>query len=154
MKDWRTHAIFSLLLAIAFFNFIYFFSLFEISLQFIISLTAVVIFVSLFPDIDLRKSKIRDFVAVMVALAASLLYIYYVSQSYFAIIYFFIIYFLIKFFPMKHRGVLHNFYFSIFFSFFSVLACYFIFYFSQKEFVFWYFIVFISYNLHLFLDKL
>jgi len=154
MKDWKIHAIFSLLLAIAFFNFIYFFNLFEINWRFIVSLTVVTIFVSLFPDIDLRKSKIRDFVALAVAFAASLLYIYFFSQTYYAIIYFFIIYFLIKFFPMKHRGAMHNFYFSIFFSFFSVLVGYFIFSFSQKEFIYWYFIVFISYNLHLFLDKI
>jgi membrane-bound metal-dependent hydrolase YbcI (DUF457 family) len=154
MKDWKAHAIFGLLLAIVFFNFIYFFNIFEMNLQLIISLTAVVFFVSLLPDIDLRKSKIRDFVALAIAFGASLLYIYYISQTYYAIIYFFIIYFLIKFFPMKHRGTLHNFYFSIFFSFFSVLVGYFIFSFSQKVFVFWYFIVFISYNLHLFLDNL
>ena len=154
MKDWKSHAIFSLLLAIAFFNFIYFFNLFEINIQFIVSLTAVVVFISLFPDFDLTKSKIRDFIALIAAFAASLLYIYFISQTYYAIIYFFVVYFLIKFFPMKHRGALHNFYFSIFFSFFSVLIAYLIFSFTQREFILWYFIVFISYNLHLFLDKI
>jgi len=153
MKDWKSHAIFGLLLAIAFFNFVYFFQIFEISLQFIFSLTAVVVFVSIFPDIDMRRSKIRDWVALGAAFVAALLYIYFFSQTYYAIIYFFIIYFLIKFFPSKHRGVSHDFYFSIFFSFFAVLSGYFIFSFSRNEFVFWYFVVFLSYNLHLFLDK-
>lgn len=147
------HAIFGLLSAIAWFNFVYFFQVFEISLQFIASLVGVIFFVSLFPDFDLRKSKIRDFVALVLAFASSLVYLFYFSQTIFAIIYFFIIYFLVKFFPTKHRGTFHNFYFSIFFSFFAVLIGYFIFSFSQKEFVFWYFVVFISYNLHLLLDK-
>ena len=153
MKDWKSHSIFGLLLAIAFFNFVYFFQVFEISLQFIISLTAVVVFVSVLPDVDLKKSKIRNFIALIAAFAAALFYILLFSQIYYAIIYFFIIYFLIKFFPTKHRGMSHNFYFSIFFSFLVILVGYFIFSFSQKEFVFWYFVVFISYNLHLFLDK-
>lgn len=154
MKDWKSHAIFGLLLAIAFFNVVYFFQIFAITLRFIFSLTAVVVFISVFPDIDMKKSKIRDFVAVIVAFVAALLYIFLFAQTYYAIIYFFIIYFLIKFFPSKHRGVSHDFYFSIFFSFFAVLASYLIFSFTQTEFVFWYFVVFLSYNLHLFLDKL
>jgi len=154
MKDWKSHAIFGLLLTIVFFNVVYFFQIFEISLRFGLSLTAVVVFVSVFPDIDMKKSKIRDLVAVATAFAASLLYMFFFSQTYYAIVYFFIIYFLIKFFPTKHRGVSHDFYFSIFFSFFAVLAAHFVFSFSQNEFIFWYFVVFLSYNLHLFLDKL
>lgn len=154
MKEWKSHAIFGLLLAIAFFNLVYFFQIFEVTLQFVLSLTAIVVFISVFPDVDLRKSKIRDFIALTIAFVAALLYIYFFAQTIFAIIYFFIIYFLVKFFPTKHRGTFHNFYFSIFFSFFAVLLGYFIFSFSQKEFVFWYFVVFLSYNLHLFLDKL
>lgn len=154
MKEWKSHAIFGLLLAIVFFNLVYFFQIFEVTLQFVLSLTAVVVFISVFPDFDLRKSKVRDFIALAIAFVAALLYIYFFTQTVFAIIYFFIIYFLVKFFPTKHRGTFHNFYFSIFFSFFAVLLGYFIFSFSQNEFVFWYFVVFLSYNLHLFLDKL
>jgi len=154
MKDWKSHAIFGLLLAIAFFNVVYFFQVFEVTLQFILSLTAVVVFISVFPDVDLKKSKIRDLIAVVFGFVAALLYIYFFGQTIFAIIYFFIIYFLVKFFPTKHRGISHSFYFSIFFSFFAVLLGYFIFSFSQREFVFWYFVIFFSYNLHLFLDKL
>lgn len=147
------HAIFGLLSAVAWFNFVYFFQLFEINLQFIASLVGIIFFVSVFPDFDLEKSKIRDFVALALAFASSLVYLFYFGQTIFAIIYFFIIYFLVKFFPTKHRGTFHNFYFSIFFSFFSIMIGYFLFSFSQKEFVFWYFVVFISYDLHLFLDK-
>src|SRR3989338_3619932 len=82
MLDWKLHLIFGLLLTTGIISFFYFFQ-FEISVEVLISLVIVTMFTSLLPDIDLRKSKIRDFVSVISAATISFVFLFLKSAEWY-----------------------------------------------------------------------
>lgn len=115
----------------------------------------VTLFTTLFPDIDLRISKIRNLVAILAAFFISIIYTYFFTDTwYYSPVYFVILYILVKIIPTKHRGVAHTIKFSIIFSAGMLLMLNFFLRLNQTENVFWFFVIFLSYNLHLFLDRI
>ena len=154
MQDWKSHLIFGLLLAIAWLSAIYFFKIFSMILEKIILLVAVIMFASLFPDIDLKKSKIRDWISIAVAAILSALYIFLFPQTwYYGLAYFLVLYFFLRRIPSKHRGFTHTMKFAVIFSFLLVLLISFALPLDISDFIFWFVIVFSAYSLHLFLDR-
>lgn len=154
MIDWKLHLIFGFMLVLIWLNAIYFLKIFEIDLFSTIGLISLVLFISVFPDVDLKKSKIREMISVLIAFAISITYIYYYRSTWFyGLIYFIFIYLIFKNLPTKHRGILHSFKFSIVFSLAFVFLIYFTIGFSEKI-LFWFLVVLSSYCLHLILDKI
>ena len=153
MPNWKGHLIFSLFLVIAWIS-IFYFANFQLSLGSLSALIIITIFASLFPDVDMKRSKIRDVVSFIIATILVGVYVFfYTTTWYYAPVYFILLYLILKYLPTKHRGVTHTFKFSILFSF-VIATVYFAFaQFSAEIFLFWFFISFSSYNLHLLLDK-
>jgi membrane-bound metal-dependent hydrolase YbcI (DUF457 family) len=153
MLDWKLHFIFGLFLLVAMLT-VFNLTNFGISLENIIIVSFILLFASLFPDVDMRRSKIRDLVSFIIATVVSVCYLVFYTQTwYYAPVYFLLIYFIFRYLPSKHRGVTHTFKFSLFFSMIIALICYLtldnvistiILYFSAS---------FLGYSLHLILDK-
>jgi len=153
MPGWKIHLLFGCLLSIFLFNVFYFWKI-GITITNNILILFLVFLSSVFADIDLKKSKIRDFLSLIVAFFVSLIYIYFYSQTWFyAPFYFVVLYLFLKYIPTKHRGLVHSFKFSILFSFLLVVFCYFFLSLGRTEILLYFFIIFSSYSLHLLLDK-
>lgn len=154
MLDWKLHLIFGLLLAITFLGSFYFFQI-ELSIETIVSMIVMTMFTSLLPDVDLRKSKIRDLVSIISAAAISFIFIYFrTDEWYLSIIYFLFLYILFKNIPTKHRGITHTFKFSFLFSIILAGIFYFLFTLNFENLLLWFTVILFSYNLHLVLDKI
>ena len=120
MPDWKTHFIFSLFLTITWISIFYFADL-QLSFESLVALIVLTVFTSLFPDIDMKRSKIRDVVSFTVAAVVVTTYIFFFADTwYYGPVYFVLLYFILKYLPTKHRGITHTFKFSILFS--AVLA--------------------------------
>jgi len=165
MIDWKLHFIFGLLLVIAllaFFQLVQNLVGFQLSLQDIAIVLVLVSFSTLFPDIDMQKSKIRDMVSFASAITVSIIYLAFLPQTwYYAAVYFLLAYFILRYLPTKHRGIVHTFKFSIFFSFLAVLICYMTIGstigstggFAADRLALYFSAALLGYNLHLILDK-
>ena len=154
MKDWKLHLIFGNFLAIFWLVALYFFQ-FRLDISEVVLLVAVTLFATLFPDIDLRTSKARDMFSISLAFVISAVYIYFFRDTwYYALAYFVILYFLIKLIPTKHRGITHTVKFSLIFSLGMLVIVNFFLKLNQTENIFWFTVVFLSYNLHLFADRI
>jgi len=154
MIDWKLHLIFALLLALLWFAALYFAAV-QLSGWELAALVALTAFASLFPDVDMKKSKIRSFVSLITAFALSLVYLLlYRATWYYAPVYFLLLYFILKYLPTKHRGITHTFKFSLIFSIATAYLCHLLFAFTFNKLLFWFVVVLISYNLHLFLDRI
>lgn len=153
MPDWKTHFIFSLFLVIIWISVFNLIS-FQVSAQVIIALFLVTAFSSLFPDVDMKKSKIRSVVALFVSSVVVALYvIFFTSTWYYAPVYLVLLYLILRYIPTKHRGIVHTFKFSLLFSV-VVPALYFIFTdFSLEPFVLLFVASLLGYNMHLLIDK-
>ncbi|MFH0711487.1 MAG: metal-dependent hydrolase [Candidatus Aenigmatarchaeota archaeon] len=153
MLDWKLHLIFGLLLAIVWISAFYFLQI-EISVQVLVSLILVTMFTSLLPDIDMRKSKIRDLVSIISAAAISFFFLYFKKEEWvLSIVYFLFLYIFFKNIPTKHRGITHSFKFSILFSLIFSTIFYFLFNLDFWNFILWFLVISFSYSLHLILDK-
>ena len=155
MQDWKSHLIFGLLLTIVWLSAIYFFSIISLTFESTFLLIIVMMFATLFPDIDLSKSKIRDIVSLVISALISALYIFlYTNTWYYALAYFIVLYALLRNVKTKHRGITHTIPFALIFSFLIVLLLNFVLFFSIHDFLFWFVVVFSSYVLHLLLDRI
>jgi hypothetical protein len=124
-------------------------------LLFVFSLTGLILFISVFPDVDLKKSKIRDFISISIAFAVAIVYIYFYRSTWiYGLIYFIFVYLIFRNLPTKHRGISHTFKFSLFFSLMIVVLIYFIIGVKEERILFWFLVVFSSYTLHLVLDRI
>jgi membrane-bound metal-dependent hydrolase YbcI (DUF457 family) len=154
MIDWKLHLIFGCLFVILWLNVLYFFKI-QLNMEDIITLVVLTLFLSLLPDLDLRKSKIREFVSSVSAFTISLFYILtFRSVWYYGLLFFLILYSIFRYLPTKHRGLSHTFKFSLTFSLFISLLFYFLLKLSLVESLFWFVIIFSSYSFHLILDRL
>jgi len=161
MPDWKTHFIFSLFLVI-FWILFFQFANFRLDFENLVTLIVFTIFASLFPDVDMKKSKIRDVFSLIIAVVIVALYISFYKETfmetwYYVPVYFILLYLILKYLPTKHRGVTHTFKFSVLFSL-ALSSAYLIFNqffnpFVLQEFVLWPIVVFLSYSLHLVLDR-
>ncbi len=154
MPDWKTHLVYSLFLVIAWLNIFYLIGI-SLGLFTILTLFVFTIFPSLFADVDMKKSKIRDVFSIVISTLVAVAYlIFFIESWYYAFVYFILLYFILKYIPTKHRGVTHSFKFSLIFSL-AITAIYFIFnQFTFEKFVLWFTVVFSSYCVHLVTDKL
>jgi membrane-bound metal-dependent hydrolase YbcI (DUF457 family) len=154
MPDWKVHLIFGLLLLVLWTSVIQKFSFIILNFQKFTILILLILFVSIFPDIDVKQSKSRKMFALTVSITAFILYtLLFPNTWYYGLAYFFILYLLITLFPTKHRGVTHSFIFSLLFSLAITYLLSLVFGFGAREFLSWFFLVFSTYALHLVLDK-
>ena len=154
MLDWKLHLIFGLILAICFIGFFYFFQI-GISPQVIVSMVIATMFTSLLPDVDMKNSKIRNFISLISASTISFVFLFFKRDEwYLSIIYFIFLYIFFKNIPTKYRGVTHTFKFSFFFSLVLVAIFYFLFNLDLENSFLWFVIIFSGYSLHLLLDKI
>lgn len=155
MSDWKVHLLFGCLLAIAWLNVFYFFIRMELNLTTTSALIFFILFSSVFQDIDLKKSKIRSLISLVLAFALSLAYIFsYPKSWYWSMACFPILFFVFKLIPTKHRGLPHSFGFSIAFSSLLALLCHLFLGINEIETLIWFVVIFSSYSLHLILDIL
>lgn len=153
MPGWKVHVIFSLFLVIAWMSAFYY-----LDIPSGVRETAATVFFivasSLFPDIDMKKSKVRDIFSLAIALSVSISYIIYSTSTwYYGPVYFILLYYILRYLPTKHRGITHKFWFSILFSTvlsFSYLS---LGQFTIQEFLLWFSVIFTGYGLHLLIDR-
>jgi len=154
MPDWKIHLFFGCLFAVFWFSFFYFEKFLTDPLR-PLALLLISLFVSTFPDVDLKRSKSRNLVSFLLAFSISAIYaLFYIETWFYAPFYFLILYFLFKYLPSKHRGFIHSFKFSILLSAALTLIFYFFLGLGQMEAVFWFSIIFLSYSIHLVLDRI
>ncbi len=158
MPDWKTHLIFSLFLVIVWLYVLQFVG-FHMDFEKTITIVIFSLFASLFPDIDMGRSKMRKTFSLLLSLSASLAYIFFfIDTWYYAPVYFALLYLILKYLPSKHRGITHTFKFSLLFSlvlsFLYSIFRNFLFVSFYTGFVVWFLILFSSYNLHLVIDNL
>jgi len=157
MPDWKTHVVFGLLVAIAWAT--AFPSLgIASSAEKTVSLVAVTSFASLFPDIDVRSSKMRGIIALLLAASVAVAYAFFFPGTwYYGIAYFCILYYLVRYLPTRHRGITHTPLFALVFSA-AAVAVYVGFKqgqtFALADAAVWFLVPFSSYVVHLAIDSL
>ncbi len=155
MPSWKTHltvnSFLLLLWIVLFLNYSFIGNYFLLLLLIFFSY-----FLSIFPDIDTWKSKIRSIFSFILASIAIVFFFFNMSfNSVFSIIISFIfIYILFRFFPTKHRGITHTFPFSMFPSFILTILLWLLFDFSMISFLVYFAVILSGYLSHLFLDAL
>jgi len=155
MPSWKVHLIFNLILVFVWIRVLLNYGFINDYLL-VTSLVFSSSFLSVFPDIDTPKSKIRDYFSIIIATIIVLyLVINLTINSLLSLFVVFIfLYLLFRFFPVKHRGITHSFGFSILFSFLMTVILWFMFDFSLMEFIVYFFVILTGYLSHIFLDKL
>ena len=155
MPSWKVHLIFNLILVFVWIRILLNYGFLNDYLL-IISLVILSSFLSVFPDIDTPKSKIRNYFSLVIATIIVLYLIINLTIESFLSLFatFIFLYLLFKFFPVKHRGITHSFGFSILFSFVMTVILWLMFGFSLTEFIVYFFVIIIGYLSHIFLDKL
>lgn len=155
MPSWKVHLIFNLILVFVWIRILLNYGFLNDYLL-MVSLVILSSFLSVFPDIDTPKSKIRDYFSIIIT---SIIVLYLVLnltiESFLSLfIVFIFLYLLFRFSPIKHRGITHSFGFSVLFSFLMILILWFMFGFSLTEFIVYFFVIITGYLSHIFLDKL
>lgn len=155
MPSWKVHLVFNSLLLFVWIKFLLNYSFVNdyILLIFLIFFNS---FLSIFPDVDYPKSRIRDVLAVMLASIATIYFFLNLTfNSILSLLVSFVfLYILFKFFPTKHRGITHNFWFSALFSFVLTGILRMMFDFSLINFVIYFIFILSGYVSHLFLDMM
>jgi len=155
MPSWKVHLLFNLILVFVWIRILLNYGFLNDYLL-MISLVIFSSFLSVFPDIDTPKSKIRDYFSIIIT---SIIVLYLImnltiNSLLFLFVTFIFLYLLFKFFPIKHRGITHSFGFSILFSFIMTVILWFMLGFSLTEFIVYFFVIITGYLSHIFLDKL
>lgn len=154
MPSWKVHLIFNSLFLFVWIRFLlnydfindYFLLIFLIFFN---------MFLTIFPDGDSSKSKIRNIFAVI---SASMTTVYLLLNSNYNIVYLLIgfisFYMLFRFFPTKHRGFTHSFWFSIVLSSIITSIIWLTFSFPLLNLSIYFFFILSGYLSHIFLDKI
>jgi len=155
MSSWKTHLIFNSLLLFVWIKFLLNYG-FVNDYFLLILLIFFSLFLSIFPDVDYSKSRIRDTLALIIA---SIITIYFFLNLTFnsilsLLISFIFLYILFRFFPTKHRGITHNFWFSVLFSLILTGILWMMFNFSLINFIVYFLFILSGYVSHLFLDMM
>lgn len=155
MPSWKTHitvnSFILLILIMLLFNYGFIKNYFLLTLLILFSS-----FLSIFPDIDTWKSKIRNLFSFILASIVTVYFLFNMSfNSIFSLFASFIlIYIVFRFFPTKHRGITHNFSFSMFFCLVITIILWILFNFSTISFLIYFVVLLSGYLSHLFLDAL
>ena len=155
MPSWKTHFIFNSLLLFVWIKFLLNYG-FVNDYFLLILLISFSLFLSIFPDVDYSKSRIRDTLALIIA---SIITIYFFLNLTFnsilsLLISFIFLYILFRFFPTKHRGITHKFWFSVLFSLILTGILWMMFNFSLINFIVYFLFILSGYMSHLFLDMM
>ena len=155
MPSWKTHILFNLFLLILWMKFFLDLNFLGNVLSLII-LTFFNLFLSIFPDIDSSKSEIRNYSAFVIA---AFLLVYFVIDFDLhsittVLLSFIFLYLFFRFFPIKHRGITHNFWFSILLSFILVTILGLFFNFTLEISLVYFLFLLSGYLSHLFLDMI
>lgn len=155
MPSWKVHLIFNLILVFIWIRVLLNYSFLNDYLL-MVSLVILSSFLSVFPDIDTSKSKIRDYFSIIItSIIVLYLIINLTIESFLSLfVTFTFLYLLFRFFPVKHRGITHSFGFSVLFSFLMTVILWFMFGFSLTEFMVYFFVIFTGYISHLSLDAI
>lgn len=153
MLDWKLHLISGLMFVIVLLG-IFNFTGFSLSIKDMVMVFLLSSFATLFPDVDMQKSKIRGLVSFMAAAAVSAAYVINYPQTwYYTPVYFSLLYFILKYLPSKHRGILHTFKFAVVFAAAFAVLIYFAFGLTNVRLVLYFAIPLLCYCLHLMLDR-
>lgn len=117
MPSWKIHLIFNLIFIPLFWK-IFLGNLFLENLLLFFFLLFLYGLFSVFPDIDTSKSKIRDYISLILAVLITILFMFNINSIIFLPIGFLVLYLFFKYFPTKHRGFTHSFWFCLFLSIF------------------------------------
>jgi len=155
MPSWKVHLVFNLILVFIWIRILLNYGFINDYLL-MVSLVFLSSFLSVFPDIDTPKSKIRDYFSIIITSIILLYLILNLTINPFLSLFvtFIFLYFLFRFFPVKHRGITHKFEFSILFSFIMTLILWFMLGFSLTGFMVYFLVIITGYLSHIFLDKL
>lgn len=155
MPSWKVHLLFNLILIFIWVKILLDYGFLNDYLL-VVSLVFLSSFLSVFPDIDTPKSKIRDYFSIIIASIIVLYLIFNLTINSLLLLFvtFIFLYLLFRFFPVKHRGITHSFGFSILFSFLMTLILWFMFDFSLTEFMVYFLVILTGYLSHIFLDEL
>lgn len=155
MPSWKTHILLNLIIFI-FWVKLLFLIYPSIDIRYLFILLPLVIFVSIFPDIDTKRSKIREWISLVLATCIVILFlIIRATEIWYNIpISFLVLYFSLKYLPTHHRTLTHTLLFSFIFS--LILTWIFWIFFTPTIGILFltFLILFISYNSHLFFDWL
>jgi membrane-bound metal-dependent hydrolase YbcI (DUF457 family) len=162
MPDWKTHFIFGLFLIIAWLAIFQYATANDLlsslglrpfepaSLAILIVLTQLA---TLFPDVDIKNSRIRTVASFAISLAVSTIYVLSFPKIWiYGPVYFALLFLILKFLPTKHRGMTHTFQLSLLFSVCAGAATVVINP-TPAGLVFWFAIALAGYNMHLLLDR-
>ncbi len=154
MPSWKIHLIFNSLFLFIWVNFLLNYGFVDdyILLIFLIFFN---MFLTIFPDVDSSKSKIRNIFAIILT---SIVTVYLFLNSTFnfdyLLISFIFLYILFRFFPTKHRGFTHSFWFSVLLSLIITTMIWLKFSSSLLNLSIYFFFILSGYLSHLFLDKI
>ena len=155
MPGWKVHLTFNLIFIPFFWNLFLKETFFENIFLFLFLIFFYIIFSTL-PDIDTKKSKIRNQTSL---LFAGIITIFFISQSLNVIsilslpIGYLTFYFIFKNIPMKHRGFTHTFTCCFLLSFFVIFILNLFYPVGLNNSIYYIFLLFSGYFFHIFLDK-
>jgi len=155
MPSWKAHLIFNTL-PIVFWVYFFLNYSFVSDIPLLIFMTFISYFLSIFPDIDSSKSEIRNFFAILIALIV-LIYLVFnsiINSVKFLFLGFIFFYILFRFLPTKHRGLTHNFWFSVIVSLSVTIVFWAIFGLSSEISIIYFFFILSGYFSHIILDKI
>jgi hypothetical protein len=154
MSSWKVHLIFNSLFLFVWVRFLlnYGFINDYVLLVFLIFFN---IFLTIFPDVDSSKSKIRGLFALILTSTATI-YLFFNSTLNFdyLLVIFILFYVLFRFFPTKHRGFTHSLWFSILLSLIITTMVWMKFSPSLLNLSIYFFFILSGYLSHIFLDKI
>ena len=153
MPSWKIHLIFNLIFIPLFWK-IFLGNLFLENLIIFFFLLFLYGLFSILPDIDTSKSKIRDYISLILAVLITVLFMFNINSIIFLPIGFLVLYLFFRYFPTKHRGFTHNFWFCLFLSIFFIVLIRTIFTFSFFDGFIYYMFLFSGYIFHIILDKI
>ncbi|MBS3052534.1 MAG: metal-dependent hydrolase [Candidatus Aenigmarchaeota archaeon] len=155
MPSWKTHIFINLIIFLFWLKLLFLLRP-ETGIFYVVVISLFAVIVSVFPDIDTNKSRVRNWLALILAVMMTILYLinFNLSEWYSVALFFTVSYCVIRFFPTHHRGFTH----TLNFSFILSLILFFITYFFLRTDILTSFmtfiILFVCYSSHLILDRI
>ena len=155
MPSWKVHTFLSIIMFLSWSIFLFYVGL-KFEFYYLATVLFFVVIAGVFADIDSTKSKIRELVSLVLSILVILgLFMYLKPEKwYYLPLYFILVYFFFKYLPTQHRGFTHTFSFSFFLSIGITIFLLFVFNLDFLMALLTFFILFVVYSSHIFLDRL
>ncbi len=155
MPSWKTHIFINLIIFIFWLKLLFLLRP-ETSIFYVVVISSFVVIVSVFPDIDTSKSRIRNWLALILAVMMAIIYLinFNLSEWYSVALFFIVSYCIIRFFPTHHRGITHTTGFSLIFALFATFLVYIFIKMDLTTSILTFSIIFICYSSHLLMDRI